>query len=271
MSRSHQDLRDEIDAVDSMLLGAFIRRMRAVRKLQEATKLSPEEAGSAHLAIEAAGIRKLVEGTPSDLPAEAVERFCRAFVGECAVYQGFDTVTFPAGDEQRMVTAARGFFGYGVNLEPAGDWREALQIAAQRQDAVAFMPWPELPGAGQWWPALIEDRLSELRILAGWPSMPTEADNGLEAALVARRKCAPSGNDDTFAIAHDDLHEADDAMHAAGMQGSVVARVRSLALLRLKGFVSMDDPRLAMLRSSSLEGFRIVGVLPIMAAQDARS
>ena len=41
--------------------------------------------------------------------------------------------------------------------------------------------------------------------------MPTEADNGLEAALVARRKCAPSGNDDTFAIAHDDLHEADDA------------------------------------------------------------
>ena len=176
---SDEYIRAEITAADRQLVDAFMRRLRAIRALQEARGASDNEI-TANLAGDAANIRRFIDASPDDIPPDAIARFCRAFIGECVTYQGVRTVTFAQGDEQRMVNAARGYFGYGVTLEHAVDWRTALEMVIERDGLVACLPWPETPGAGQWWPALIEDRFSDLRILAGWPNLPGD-DVELEA------------------------------------------------------------------------------------------
>ena len=256
---SDEFIQAEISAADKQLVEAFIRRLRAIRALQEARGHDDKQI-TANLAADAANIRRFIDAAPGDIPPDAVARFCRAFIGECVTYQGVRSVAFAQGDEQRLVNAARGYFGYGVSLQSAADWRVALEMAIEEDGLVACLPWPELPGAGQWWPALIENRFQDLRILAGWPNLPGE-EIALEAALIARRKLEPSGADDTLLICHDDMHDAERLMRNHEMFGEVTARVRSLALIRYSGFLADDDVRLAELRNAGLDGLRVVGIL----------
>lgn len=251
----------EIAAADEALIQAFIRRSRAVRRLRE-TRAGDEDVISADLAADAAMVRRFASETPEDMPADAIARICRAVIGEAVQTQGIRAVRFAGGDEATLVNAARGYFGYSANLVEATDPREALEAVEEEKGVVACLPWPELSGAGQWWPMLNENRFSDLRILAGWPNLPGQDASLLETAIVARKALSPSGADDMFAIAHDDLYEAERIVKAAGMTGEVVARVRSLALIKLEGFVAEDDSRLAAARSDGLEGMRIIGVLP---------
>lgn len=254
-------IKTEIASADGALLEAFVRRLRATRALQEAQDAKDGEI-TANLAGDAAILRRLIEAAPEDVPVDAIARFCRAFIGECVVFQGVKQVAYTSSEEFRMVSAARGYFGYAVDLVPAVDWREALEMVTETRGMVACLPWPETPGSGQWWPALIENRFRELRILAGWPNLPGESGGQLEAALVAPQTLSPSGADDTYAIGHDDMHEAERLLVQAGLVGEVVARVRSLALIRLNGFVEEDDKRLALTQAGGLDGFRVIGALP---------
>ena len=267
---SEEYIRTEIQAADEALISAFTKRFRALRALQEIRGKEDSEI-SADLALDAASVRRIVAATPDDVPRDSIARVLRTVIGECVVFQGVKTVCFTAADHERMVSAARGMFGYSVNLVPAADWREALEMASEKTGVIACLPWPETPGSGQWWPALIEDRFDALRILAGWPNLPGERRTILDTAVVAKQALTPSGSDDTFAIGHDDLHEANRILREASLEGEPVARVRTLALIRLQGFVHEDDSRLAEARKGGLEGLRVVGALPRLSPEGGAS
>ncbi|ACT57928.1 hypothetical protein [Hirschia baltica] len=254
-------IRAEIESADKALNEAFIRRLRAISALKEAKRVDDTEI-SADLAADAALVRRLIEEAPDDVSIDAVARFCRAFIGECVVYQGVKAVRYAGGDATRLVAAARGFFGYAANLTSAVDPREALEAVAEETGVVACLPWPELAGGGQWWPMMNESRFSGLKILSGWPNLPGENAQPLETAIVARKELSPSGADDMYAIAHDDIHDAHRILRNLDMPGEVVARVRSLALIKLSGYITEDDSRLAEARQAGLDGLQIIGVLP---------
>jgi hypothetical protein len=71
-----------------------------------------------------------------------------------------------------------------------------------------------------------------------------------------------SGDDDTLATAHDDRYQAERTLSDLDFKAEVVARARSLALIRIKEFVSVDDRRIELARKAGLDGLRIVGVRP---------
>ncbi|MFC7292078.1 hypothetical protein [Hirschia litorea] len=251
----------EIESADRALSEAFVRRLRAISALKEARHVDENEI-SADLAADAALIRRLIGEAPDDVSIDAVARFCRAFIGECVVYQGVKAVRYAGGDEARLVDAARGFFGYAAKLTRSADPREALEAVAEEAGVVACLPWPELAGGGQWWPMMNESRFAGLKILSGWPNLPGDDAPPMETAIVARKALSPSGSDDMFAIAHDDIHDANRLLRQIELPGEVVARVRSLALIKLSGYVTEDDSRVIEARNAGLDGFRIIGVLP---------
>jgi hypothetical protein len=47
-----------------------------------------------------------------------------------------------------------------------------------------------------------------------------------------------------------------------GLKADVVARARSLALIRISEFVAVDDRRIDLARRAGLDGLRVVGVRP---------
>ncbi len=258
---SEEYIHAEIESADKAIFEAFVRRMRAISALKEG-RGSNQDLLSADLAQDAATIRRIVESAPDDVPAEAVARLFRVVIGECVAFQGVKSVRIAGGDNTSHVNAARGLFGYATPLVQAADPREALEAIAEEEGGIACLPWPELPGAGQWWPMLNESRFKHMRILAGWPNLPGHDASSLETAIIAPRTMAPSGKDHMLAIARDDLHHANRAFRDAEIEGEVVARVRSLALIKIYSFMPENDSRLDVLRDNGLDGVRIVGVLP---------
>jgi len=246
-------------SASDMLLAALGERWR---EMHQAPAASPAGIGY-RPAREAAEMRHLCrEAGGAGVPPDAIARIWRSFCGDMLVTRGLKAVYVSGGDIALSVEAARSYFGFAPNIVPLVGIREALERADDMQGVLACVPWPEHDGAGQWWPMLNENRFRNLCIVAGWPSLPSTASATPRVAIVGRIGMESSGEDDTLATVHDDHHIAEMRLRDVGLQADVVARARSLALLRIKDFVSVDDRRIELARKAGLDGLRIVGVRP---------
>jgi hypothetical protein len=231
------------------------------RDLYESPAASPAGVGY-RPAREAAEMRRLCRMAESGgPPPDAIARIWRSMCGDMLVARGLKAVYVAGGDIALSVEAARSYFGFAPNLVPLVGIREALERAGDMQGVLACVPWPEHAGAGQWWPMLNENRFRGLAIVAGWPNLPGSAITP-RMAIVGRVGMESSGDDETLATAHDDHHAAEQRLRDVGLAAEVVARARSLALIRIKEFVSVDDRRVELARKAGLDGLRIVGVRP---------
>lgn len=214
-------------------------------------------------AREAAEMRRLYrQAGELGAPPDAIARLWRSLCGDMLVARGLKSVYVAGGDIAHSLEAARGYFGFAPNLVPVVEIREALERAMDQQGVISCLPWPEHAGSGQWWPMLNEGRFRSLSIVAGWPSLPGSPSVTPKMAVIGRIGMESSGDDDTLATAHDDQHRAERLLAEFDLQAEVVARARSLALIRIKEFVSVDDRRIDLARREGLDGLRIVGVRP---------
>jgi hypothetical protein len=248
-----------VETVSDPLLTALAERWR---ELQQAPAVSPAGIGF-RPAREAAEMRRLTRAaTAAGLPADAMARIWRSMCGDMLVSRGLKTVFVAGGDISLSLEAARGYFGFGPAMTPLVEIRDALERASTMQGILACVPWPEHAGAGQWWPMLNEGRFRNLSIVAGWPGYPSAPSDIPRIAVLGRVTMEASGEDDTLATAHDDHHVAERRLSDVGLKAEVVARARSLTLIRIKDFVAVDDRRIDLARKAGLDGLRVVGVRP---------
>lgn len=214
-------------------------------------------------AREAAEMRRIAHiAAAAGVPADVVARMWRSLCGDAAVARGLRSVFVAGGDVSLTLEASRSYFGFGPDLVPLVAVRDALERAVTMPGTIACIPWPEHAGGGQWWPMLNESRYQDLMVLAGWPSLPGSPDQEPRIAVVGRMPVESSGDDDTLATAHDDDWTADKRLGEFGLKAEVVARARSLALIRISEFVAPDDRRIELARKAGLDGLRVVGVRP---------
>lgn len=232
------------------------------RELRDAPAVSPAGIGF-RPAREAAEMRRMCRAaSAAGAPADAVARIWRSLCGDVAVARGLKAVYVAGGDVTLSVEAARGYFGFAPSIVPLVGIRDALERADSTPGVLACVPWPEHAGAGQWWPILNENKFRNLTIVAGWPSLPSSANETPRMAIVGRMSMESSGEDDTLATAHDDHYTADKQLQDVGLRAEVVARARSLALIRIPEFVAVDDRRIDLARKAGLDGLRVIGVRP---------
>lgn len=245
------------DAADDAVVASVTERWRSLEQEiaagQATTIFNPAAEGAAMRRIARSGGAKL---------ADTLVRTWRALAGDMAVARGLKAVYVGGGEAGQALVGARGYFGYGANVVVVTEVREAMEKAAETPGVIACIPWPENAGYGQWWPMLNETRFRELAILTGWPNLPSDPDAMPKAAIVGRIAIQPSGEDDMLVTAHDDARNAVPALRKMGFDADVLMRARSLALIRIRGFVAPDDPRLAGAREAGVDGLRVVGVRP---------
>ena len=248
-----------ISATTDPFLTALAERWR---EMQQAPAASPAGVGF-RPAREAAEMRRLCrQASAVGAPPDAIARVWRSLCGDMLVNRGLKTVYVSGGDIAQSIEAARGYFGFAPAIVPLVDIRDALDRADQTQGVVSCVPWPEHAGIGQWWPMLNENRFRNLYIVAGWPNLPGAPSVAPKMAVIGRIGMESSGDDDTLATAHDDHYMAERLLADLGFKADVVARARSLALIRISEFVSVDDRRIELARKAGLDGLRIVGVRP---------
>ncbi len=169
-----ENIRAVGEAADDILMGAIAERWRIM--LQEAAIATGASGAASGVgfspARDAAALRRLIHSrNTGGVPADTITRMWRALSGDMMVARGLKAVFVAEGDVSSLL-GAREYFGSGANIQPVMELRHALEQATQTPDTLACLPWPELTGAGQWWPMLNENRHRELVIVAGWPGMP---------------------------------------------------------------------------------------------------
>ncbi len=250
---------DDTDIAAKAVAAAFGRRWRVVQQERTAGGRAFAYAPGA----DAAELRAMAVGGGGDpVLSRALLRLGLAMQGELLVASGLKAVYVAGGQMDRSLEGARGYFGFGAPITPLKDVREALEYALKSPATLACVPWPEISGAGQWWPMLNEQRFRDLVIASGWPCLDVDDDAMPRMAIVGRARLVPSGRDEMIATVHDDRVVAEKYLRDAGLEAEVTMRARSLALLRIKGFVTQDDPRIATAIQAGLDGLRIVGALP---------
>ena len=254
---------DSFHASTATLNDAFLSAMAEKwREMKDAPAVSAAGIGF-RPAREAAEARRLSRAAAAaGMPADAMVRIWRSLCGDVAVARGLKAVYVAGGDVAQGVETARGYFGFGPNMVPLMGVRDALDRADSQAGALACVPWPEHAGSGQWWPMLNENKFRSLAIVGGWPSLPSAPGETPRLAIVGKMSMESSGDDDTLATAHDDQYSAEKLLQDVGLKAEVVARARSLALIRISEFVAVDDRRIDLARRAGLDGLRVVGVRP---------
>lgn len=253
-----ETIRAEIDGIDKTLLSLLAERLRAVDKM---SGLKPPEQGlPIRPGREVALLRRLVAEAPSPLEREFVIEIWRAMIAASLRRQRVIDVVVGGGrgDPTRLFDIARRHFGARTRIKDLGEPQAALQKAAENPDTVvAVTSWPAAPGVGAWWPALSERRFHNLHIIAGLPLLGGTDEP--EAAVFAASQTEEAGNDVTILIAFDPHHRLQRALNETGLTGREFARAEPRVLVRVDGFLGLDDPRAAALSRAGLDGVRVLG------------
>ena len=253
-----ETIRAEIDGIDKTLLSLLADRLRAVDKMGG---LKPPEQGlPIRPGREVALLRRLVAEAPAPLEREFVVEIWRAMIAASLRRQRVIDVVVGGGrgDPTRLFDIARRHFGARTRIKDLVEPQAALQKAAENPDSVvAITSWPAAPGVGAWWPALTERRFHNLHIIAGLPLLGGSDEP--EAAVFAASQTEEAGNDVTVLIAFDPHHRLQRALNETGLTGRELARAEPRVLVRVDGFIGLDDPRAAALSRAGLDSVRVLG------------
>lgn len=251
-------IRREIDGIDSTLLSLFAERLQLADKVSslKAPTGLPIRPGR-----EIMMLRALISAAPAPMERELVVELWRALIAANLRRQRVIDVAVGGGrsDPARMFDIARRHFGARTRIQHVGDPQTALLRASEQPDrCVAVVPWPAAPGVGSWWPALSESRFSRLHLISGLPVLGS-ADEDPEACVFAASANEEAGNDVSLLMLDDPHHKAQRALTEVGLKGREVARSEPRVLLRVDGFVAIDDPRASAMARFGLERVRVLG------------
>lgn len=252
-------IRREIDGLDRTMLSLIAQRLLL------ADKLASMKTSTGGLPIrpgrEIALLRGLISNAQAPIEKELVVEVWRALIAAALRRQRVIDVAVGGGrtDPTRLYDIARRHFGARTRIQHVGDPQEALRRAAEKPDTcVAVTPFPGAPSVGSWWPALTESRFHKLHLIAGLPVVGASGEEP-EAALFAASPNEEAGSDVTLIIAEDPHHRVQRALNESGLQGREIARSEPRVILRIEGFLAVDDPRAVSFTGAGLDRVRVLG------------
>jgi chorismate mutase len=255
---SIEAIRAQIDAVDHAMLELVAKRLLLADGLGK-FKNADGPVLPIRPAREVKMLRRLIAAAPAPVEPELVVELWRALIAANVRRQApLDVAVGGGNDPVRLFDIARRHFGARTRIRRVADPQAALLRALEAPNTVAIVPWLAAPGVGSWWPALSESRFHKLHLVAGLP-MRGAGDEEPEACLFATAPTEPAEGDVTMMIVFDPHHRAQKAMSEVGFKGREVARSEPRALIRIDGFVAVDDPRASAMTSYGLDAVRVLG------------
>lgn len=245
---SLQDLRAEIDRIDSEMHGLIKQRAALVDEIRAAKE--GDSTGIVRPGREAAILRKLHQNHDSGFPFAAIARVWREIIAgitrmEMSEYAVAVLVT---DNDPALWDLARNQFGSATPMTAFASSREVLGEVVDGRATLGVLPVPSEGDADPWWTSInVRDGL---RISYRLPFAST-SENSPQALTIGRVPPESSGEDRSLIVI-----ETNEALSRAGVTGlaervgikgypiaSCVAGLH-FQLLEVDGFVGDDDARL---------------------------
>lgn len=250
---SLQDLRGEIDRIDSemhaliMQRAALVEEIRRVKARDAITTVRPGR--------EAEILRTLFRRHDSAFPFAAVARIWREIIAGITRMEmpGYSVAVHAGGSDTAIWDLARNQFGSATPMTPFATSREVLGEVAAGRAAVGVLSCPREGDADPWWTNIaVRDGLRVSYRLPFTPRGDGSADGGFEALAISRIVPEASGLDRSLIVieTREALSRAGvtGLAERAGIKGYPIASCKAglyFQLIDAEGFVAEDDGRIA--------------------------
>lgn len=280
------DLRGEIDGIDTAIHDLLMRRAALAEQIGQAklTGPAPAAAGSKPPAVylrpgrEALVLRRIVRRHTGPFPVPSLVRLWREIMSSLLRLQGPFSVAVLTGGEDTppgLWDLARDYYGATTPMIACQGASQVMREVSEGRATVGVLPFPEQGERAPWWPMLFSAGPDEPRVFARLPFYEPMVDRGaLAAVAIARVAPEPTGEDRTWLAleAGEQLSRArlTAALSAAGLPPVVIVDEARQGVLRylaeVDGFVAADDGRLAQLSATLGPALLRIGSLGAYAA-----
>ena len=244
-------LRTELDRIDDAIHDLLIERAGVVEKVARSGKTAALRPGR-----EADIVRRLVARHRGALPPRTLFRMWRELLAGTTGMQTKVTVAVcETGPTAVLTPLAREHFGTGTATRVHSSPAQALNDVSSGSATVAVLPLPTDADhtRDHWWVSLA-NRTPRLFVIGRLPFWANGAP-GAQALVVATTAPDPSAADRSFLVVELDADVSRDrlslSLTGAGLHlGQILLRRdagTAVALVEVAGFLTDDDPRLALL------------------------
>lgn len=265
-SKSLDDIRQRIDALDNRIHDALMERAELVLKIGEEKRKNNIQI--VQPAREARMIRRLLSRHKGVLPQKAVVRIWRELVGAVSLLQtGLNVTVSMEQGQEHLWDMARDYFGSCLPFQKSGSPLSAVAAVRNGRATFAVVPFPQESEDQPWWENLFEQSPTPLRVIIRLPHGEDRDANLQEPAalVVARSGFDDSGEDCSFLLVQcsSSISRARivDAARAAGFDPKNLSSKRAtgdkipcLHFMEVGGFASTDDLRLSEMSAALGQG-----------------
>jgi len=252
------ELRRRIDEIDDRLQELLIERFETV--LRVAAQKRDGSVSPYQPAREAQIIRRLIaRNRPPYQPATLVRMWRELLAGTTRLQGPFRVAVYAPGDAPRVWDLARDHYGSHTTMQPHPSAGAVIRAVTEGQAEIGVLPMPEEEEPDPWWRLLVSADGNTPRVVARLPfGASGNARAGRADALVIGGGAAqPSGEDRTLFAAeiapNISRGRVFALLSAMGLDCTFLAITNGAeganALIELRGFVALADPRLQRLRA----------------------
>jgi len=262
------DLRGEIDQIDTALHDLLMRRAALAEQIGQAKLAGPAPAPDAapgkgpavylRPGREASVLRRLVRRHSGPFPVTSLVRLWREIMSSLLRLQGpFSVAVLSGGPDTPpgLWDLARDHYGAATPMIACQSVSQVMREVSEGRATVGVLPFPEQGEAAPWWPMLLGAGPDEPRVFARLPFYEAASDRGATLSAVAIARVAPeaTGEDRSLLVIEtsEELSRArlTSALSAAGLPPVYIVDAPRSGVARylaeIDGFIAGDDGRLA--------------------------
>jgi chorismate mutase len=262
------DLRREIDEIDTSLHDLIMRRAAIVEQVAEAK--GPQADSGMRPGREAVILRRLAARHKGHFGRGSVLRIWREIVASLTAMQGPYSVAVFADDADGLWDMARDHFGSYTVLSGCATRREVVAGVAGGNWTHGVLPYPAETDDRPWWAGLWSADAPQIVLRLPFVEPGNVRGRGASALVIARVPPETSGDDRSLLLLETAAEVRrpviGEMLAKAGLEGEIVCAATdgtTLYLAEAAGFLEGDDSRLAALaKQENVERVRVIGAYP---------
>ncbi len=262
------DLRREIDRIDTSLHDLIMRRAAIVEQISEAKGTQADSA--MRPGREAAILRRLAAHHKGPFGRGSLLRIWREIIATLTAMQGPYSVAVFADDADGLWDLARDHFGSYTGLSGCATRREVVAGVAGGNWTHGVLPYPAETDDRPWWAGLWSADAPQVVLRLPFVEPGNVRDRGASALVIARVPPEASGDDRSLLLLETTAEVRrpviGEMLAAAGLKGEIVCAAvdgTTQYLAEAAGFMEDGDGRLAALaKQKNVERARVIGAYP---------
>ncbi len=262
------DLRREIDEIDTSLHDLIMRRAAIVEQISEAK--GPQADSGMRPGREAAILRRLAARHEGPFGRGSLLRIWREIIATLTAMQGPYGVAVFADDADGLWDLARDHFGSYTGLSGCATRREVVAGVAGGNWTHGVLPYPAETDDRPWWAGLWSADAPQVVLRLPFVEPGNVRDRGASALVIARVSPEASGDDRSLLLLETTAEVRrpviGEMLAAAGLEGEIVSAAAdgmTQYLAEAVGFLEDGDSRLAALaKQKNVERARVIGAYP---------